>query len=319
MMTETMQLHYLHFFIQAVECKSLNRAARKLDISPQRLSSGVASLEKALGYSLLVRSPYGVYPTEKGLIVYEDAVKFADIYNKWLNMASSGSHRTHSINVKIGASTALMRWLVPQVMVEVNSKYPHISLSLFESYVEEVFLYLIDQHIVGAITGINELNAPSYRVQLMQNDMLYEEGIEDNFVVVINKDHPLAKRKTLNLGDLANFQLVFNPQRDKFFIYKDIFKWFKQEKIINIPEQENLLRLIAMDKSMATVLPQSAILYSDKWTQELAPLYVEDFPMPGNIWLIYPEKMISSEKIVLESFRKVLQNMSNRYKKKISS
>ncbi|MGN1038758.1 MAG: LysR family transcriptional regulator, partial [Mailhella sp.] len=108
-----MQLHYLHFFIQAVECKSLNRAARKLDISPQRLSSGVASLEKALGYSLLVRSPYGVYPTEKGLIVYEDAVKFADIYNKWLNMASSSSHRTHSINVKIGASTALMRWLVP--------------------------------------------------------------------------------------------------------------------------------------------------------------------------------------------------------------
>ena len=40
-----MQLRYLEYFVQAVECKSLNRAARKLDVSPQALCAGVAALE----------------------------------------------------------------------------------------------------------------------------------------------------------------------------------------------------------------------------------------------------------------------------------
>ena len=52
-----MQLHYLEYFVQAVECRSLNRAARKLDVSPQALCAGVSALEKSLGYPLLERSP----------------------------------------------------------------------------------------------------------------------------------------------------------------------------------------------------------------------------------------------------------------------
>lgn len=41
-----MQFHHLEYFIQAVECKSLNRASRKLNVSPQALCAGIAALEK---------------------------------------------------------------------------------------------------------------------------------------------------------------------------------------------------------------------------------------------------------------------------------
>ena len=43
-----MQFHHLEYFIQAVECKSLNRASRKLNVSPQALCAGIAALEKLI-------------------------------------------------------------------------------------------------------------------------------------------------------------------------------------------------------------------------------------------------------------------------------
>ena len=65
-----------------------------------------------------------------------------------------------------------------------------------------------------------------------------------------------------------------------YFVYRNIFKHFGGEDIMTIPEQENLLRIIAMDKGMATVLPRSALLSSDKWMSNLRAMKVEDFPIP---------------------------------------
>ena len=114
---------------------------------------------------------------------------------------------------------------------------------------------------------------------------------------------------TLTLRDLAELRLAFNPQRDQYFVYRDICKYFAPSGIIHIPEQENLLRLISMDISTAAVLPRSVLRAPGGWAQKVCAKDVVDFPMPGRIWLIYPRDMRSSEKLVQESIAELLEKM----------
>ncbi len=302
-----MQLHYLEYFVQAVECRSLNRAARKLDVSPQALCAGVSALEKSLGYPLLERSPSGVRPTKNGEIVFKDAYELDEMIHKWRSLSRNQTKAT--IVVKLGASTTLMRWLVPQIILRIQQKYPHIYLELFESFVEHVFHTVIDQHMLGLITCVNERVESTYRVRLAQNNMSYMEGPEDGCVVILNRSHAVAELPILTFKELAELRLAFNPKREQYFVYRDICKYFSPSGIIHIPEQENLLRLISMDASIAAVLPRSVLRSSGRWTQQLCAKDVEDFPMPGRIWFIYPKNMHSTEKIVQKSIANLLTHL----------
>lgn len=303
-----MQFRHLEYFVHAVECKSLNRAARRLDVSPQTLCAGVASLERELGYPLLKRSPSGVSPTPSGEIVYSDAVQVGDMMRRWHALSRSRGDRD-TVMVKLGASTTLMRWLVPQVVIQVKKDYPHIYFDLYESFVEQVFRTVMDRRMLGLITCVNERVESSYRVQLAQNDMEALVGPEDGCVVVLNRDHPFAALPHLTLRHLAELRMAWNPQRDQFFVYRDICKYFSPAGIIHIPEQENLLRLISMESGIAAVLPRSVLRAPGDWGRNLRGMEVEDFPMPGRIWLIHPRKPRSSESVVLEAVRKTLDEV----------
>ena len=300
-----MQFRHLEYFVHAVECKSLNRAARRLDVSPQTLCAGVASLEKELGYPLLRRSPSGVTPTPEGEIVCNDALQMGDMVRRWRALARTRSDRD-TVMVKLGASTTLMRWLVPQVVIQVKKDYPHIYFDLYESFVEQVFRTVMDKRMLGLITCVNERVESSYRVQLAQNDMEALVGPEDGCVVVLNREHPFAVLPHLALRHLAELRMAWNPQRDRFFVYRDICKYFSPEGIIHIPEQENLLRLISMESGIAAVLPRSVLRAPGDWGRNLRGMDVEDFPMPGRIWIIYPRRLRSSESVVLEAVRRTL-------------
>lgn len=133
-----------------------------------------------------------------------------------------------------------------------------------------------------------------------------EVGPEDGCVVVLNRKHPLASLPRLALRHLAELRMAWNPQRDRFFVYRDICKYFSPAGIIHIPEQENLLRLISMESGIAAVLPRSVLRAPGDWGRNLRGMDVEDFPMPGRIWLIYPRRPRSSESVVLEAVRRTL-------------
>lgn len=303
-----MQLRYLEYFCAAVECKSLNRAARKLNVSPQALCAGVAALEKKLGYPLLDRSPSGVTPTSNGETVFHDALQFTEMVQKWQSL-SPAKPEGSMVTVKLGASTTLMRWLVPSAVIRVKEQFPHIYFDLYESFVEQVFHTATDQHMMALITCVNERVESAYRVQLTQNNMSYDVGPEDGCVVVLNKAHPFARLPRLTIAHLAELRLAFNPQRDQFFVYRDICKYFSPTGIIHIPEQENLLRLIAMDHTIAAVLPRSVLRSPGGWGENVCGKDVEDFPMPGRIWFVYPDKLRSSEKEVQAVVRGMLEEL----------
>ena len=153
-----------------------------------------------------------------------------DMVRRWHSLLHS--RETDTVMVKLGASTTLMRWLVPQIVLQVKKEYPHIYFDLYESFVEQVFRTVVDKRMPGLITCVNERVESSYRIQLLQNDMEAEVGPEDGCVVVLNRKHPLASLPRLALRHLAELRMAWNPQRDRFFVYRDICKYFSPAGII---------------------------------------------------------------------------------------
>ena len=296
-----MQFQYIEYFVTAVQCNSLNRAARMLDISVQKIYYGIATMEKELGYPLLIRSHDGVYPTSYGKNILQEAQQCINYMNRWKKIAHE---KNHKVIIRLGASATLMRVLIPSVLAQAKKIYNYTHYELRESYLEEIFKEILDCKIMGIVNCVSPRMENSYRIATAQNNLLYEEGPDDSCVVIINKNNPLANQSQLTTDQLKNLHLCFNPKRDQAIVYREIYQYFSDNiRGINIPQQENLLRLIALEPMLAAVLPKSALISQGEWSEKISGKTVADFPMPGKIWLIYPEKLTQEEAALLDILR----------------
>ena len=98
---------------------SIAAAASVLGVSQQALSARMRTLERAMGVTLLARSPSGSHLTEQGRLVVgwaEDVLDAADRLEAGLRSIRSGvSHR-----LAIAASQTIAEHLVPHWLIELR-------------------------------------------------------------------------------------------------------------------------------------------------------------------------------------------------------
>src|ERR1700733_7372210 len=99
---------------------SIAAASSVLGVSQQALSARMRTLERAMGVTLLARTPSGSHLTEQGRLVVgwaEDVLDAADRLEAGLRSIRSGvSHR-----LAIAASQTIAEHLVPHWLVELRS------------------------------------------------------------------------------------------------------------------------------------------------------------------------------------------------------
>ena len=99
---------------------SIAAAAAVLGVSQQALSARMRTLERAMGITLLARTPSGSHLTEQGRLIVgwaEDVLDAADRLEAGLRSIRSGvSHR-----LAIAASQTIAEHLVPHWLVELRS------------------------------------------------------------------------------------------------------------------------------------------------------------------------------------------------------
>jgi DNA-binding transcriptional LysR family regulator len=122
----------LRYFVAVAEELNFTRAAKRLNVVQQSLSSAVARLESSLGFKLFERSSRAVTLTERGsqLLPYARevlvAVERAQTAARDLATGSAGSLR-----VGLGATAAVE--LTPAVLRAFAARHPRVSL-LTEHY-----------------------------------------------------------------------------------------------------------------------------------------------------------------------------------------
>lgn len=146
----SLNLHLLRLFATVAKTGSFSRAAVLLRLSQPAVSKGVRDFELQLGCRLLDRSHKGVKPTREGLALARHAKSIfrsereAEQELKSLRGLDSGS-------LRIGASTTVATYLLPEYLGEFHRAHPGIDLHLVSANTRDIADLMLQHEIEIAL------------------------------------------------------------------------------------------------------------------------------------------------------------------------
>jgi DNA-binding transcriptional LysR family regulator len=132
-----LNLHLLRLFATVVRTGSFSRAADVLHISQPAISKSVKDFELQVGCRLLDRTPKGVRPTSEGRALARHAeALFATeraAENELLSLRNLDSG-----SLRIGASTTIATYMIPEYLGIFHRKHPGIDLHLVSANTRDI-------------------------------------------------------------------------------------------------------------------------------------------------------------------------------------
>lgn len=196
----------LRFFIRLCRDKSIRKASSALFITPQGLSKAMKSLEAELGVQLFTRSNEGIVPTAAGKFVAKKARAIVDGYADMKQGLGEFTARTGS-QVRITIASGVIHALQPDFFYEYQHAYPENEMIVGEypDLAGEQALLDGEAEIGLAIGPIDSRQFASTRLR------------SENVTVIVNKDNPISKKRSLSFKDLANEKWVLTNQKYKTY------------------------------------------------------------------------------------------------------
>ncbi len=200
-----MELRHLRYFVAVAEELHFTRAAERLHIGQPPLSQQIQMLEEEVGAKLLDRSRRWVRLTEAGRLFLEDARRILALSAEAAETARQ-AERGELGRLRIGftASTPLTE-VFNKAVNAYRKQFPAVTLSLTEMPTLRQVEALRDRSIDLGFIRPPEVELPhSVTIETLRHDPL---------VLVTPVNHPLARRPSVSIADLADFAFVaFRPE-----------------------------------------------------------------------------------------------------------
>jgi len=185
------EFRHLETFCRVADLKSFSKAADDLFLTQPTVSGHILSLEQSLSLRLFDRTSREVRLTKAGEVFQGYASKILSFRKDLLNALSEFSQGIRG-ELSLGASTIPGEYLLPKLMGDFKKEHPRFIISLKIADTKEIIQYVLQNHVEFGIIGA-KLNHPS---------LLYEKYKEDEIIVVAPSDHPLTRKKRVNLQEL---------------------------------------------------------------------------------------------------------------------
>lgn len=196
-----MDIHQLKCFNAVVRCKNFTKAAAELHITQPTLSNHMKALELELGFNLFEKSVKQVVLTDAGKILFSRASEitkgFDDVEKemKQLNFKGTGE-------IILGSMAHSEYWIA-SVIGKFRKRYPNVRVTIKEIRAHKIEDALLNFDIHAAFT-VKQSSRDNLKHTLVGRALCG---------VVLNRDHPLAKRESLDFSELAGEKFIL-PSRE---------------------------------------------------------------------------------------------------------
>ena len=201
--------HLLDTFIAVTDCGSFNRAAGKLHITSTAVMKQMNTLEANLGLKLIERTPSGVYLTEAGARIYQDA-KFLIEYSRRALESARAAARTGDNTFRVGTSLLNPARPFMDLWYQVNQEFPDYKLHLV-SFEDDHEGILSEIEKLGDkfdfLIGVCDSKAWLSRCSFLPLGF-YKK------MIAVSREHQLASKKILKLSDLYGETLMMVKRGD---------------------------------------------------------------------------------------------------------
>ncbi len=169
----------LEYFLIAAEELNFTKAAKKLFISQQSLSSHISKLENDLGVELFNRTvPLTLTPAGKSLV--KNAARILDLKEQSVKELADIKDFKRG-DLFIGASHTRGRAFLPEILPYYNEKFPNINLHLLEGNSKELDAALLKGD-VDLIIGMLPFNVENVEMVPLCNEEVLMV-VPDNILV----------------------------------------------------------------------------------------------------------------------------------------
>jgi len=208
-----MDLHQLRVFQAAVKSGGFTRAGDELHLSQSTVSQHIKLMEEELGGPLFMRVGKRVQVTEAGsvLLQYTERI-LRDLKNAEMAIREINSLRRGTVRLGVGPTTLIYR--LPHVLRDYKRRFPDIDLIVLAGTTEFLLESLRSQHLDLAIV-MRTAPQPGLTTTPLGSEEL---------VLVLNREHPLARQRTLDPADLAGLRFILYEKNtamqdliDRFF------------------------------------------------------------------------------------------------------
>lgn len=196
-----MEISQLRAVLAIAKSHSFSRAAQELYLSQSTLSLQVAKLEKELGVTLFYRTTRTVHLTEAG----EEFVKSAGDILRNIRLLSQNMSAYGGLmrgTLTIGAISSLEAIHFSEMLASFYSLYPSLNIDLQEEGSITLIEMLRSHRIAQAFVVVDD--------PALYPDLHFTYLGRDEYHLAVSRLHRLARRKTVEIADLENENLIMH-------------------------------------------------------------------------------------------------------------
>lgn len=191
-----MNIRDLKYLIAVADHNHFGKAAEACFVSQPALSMQIKKLEESLGVVLIERNNKRIFFTDIGKLIVQQA---RDILYRveTLQEIANQSKDPFCGELRLGIIPTLAPYLLPLIIPGLSTLFPKLTL------------YLIEETTSNLVTKLHEGALDAALLALpIEGDFSVHPLFDEEFVLAIPKDHPLAKQKMAHISDLENKTLL---------------------------------------------------------------------------------------------------------------
>jgi len=193
----TLDLHRLEQLIAVAEEGSVTKAAARLHLSQQALSTSLRNLEREVGVELLDRGSAGIRLLPAGEELVADARVLRGLARSALRRVRQVGRGERDV-LRLGHTPAVTGDEVGVLLRDVAERHPGLHVEPHLRYPTELCDQLLDGDLdLGLCRGMRDVRG-----------LVRTTVTRHRLHLAVSEDHPLAGRDSVQLGELADHTIV---------------------------------------------------------------------------------------------------------------
>ncbi len=285
-----MDYDQLASFIQVAKLQSFSRAAEKIYRTQPAISAQVRLLEQECGEKLFDRSGKKVQLTPAGEILLRYAEQLLALQKEALQTIAE-LNQTPRGKLYIGANEATCLYVLPQTFAHFRQLYPLVQISIYRNFSHKILQKVQE----GAVDlGIVTLPQTANNIEVIP-------VFRDEVQVVVPKNHPLARHKSVTIEEVAQHPLILPKTghtrvvidrlmrdfRDHLQISMELASVETQKKFVGAGLGISLINRAYAEPEVAAGVLKLIPLEGQKLYRELGLIYRRDryLSLPAKVFL----------------------------------
>ncbi|WP_321329003.1 selenium metabolism-associated LysR family transcriptional regulator [uncultured Ilyobacter sp.] len=196
-----MTLRKLEIFYCVAEKLNMTTVSKEMYISQPAISQMIKEMEEELGVKLFNRLGKRLYLTDEGELFKTYSRRMMNLYQEFEEVLDEKKDLKKG-KLKIGASSTIGIYVMPQIIREFIKDYPEIDISLKIGNTEDIANMILK----------NDIDMAFVEAEVDMNEIKSEEIWKDELIIITHPDHKWGEYQEIDESDLKSEKFILREE-----------------------------------------------------------------------------------------------------------